>query len=379
MRVLYIISNLEIGGAEMMLLKLLQRLDRRSFHSMVISLKSIGPVGKRIEELGISVVAIEMNSFASFFSDFIKLLRIIKKFRPDVVHTWLYHADILGGIAAKIAGINKIFWSIRSCNLDSDKTSLSIRLTRLLGALGSHFIPQCIFLNSHSAKSIHGSLGYNMNKMCVIPNGFDVDLFHPNPGRRKHIRARLAIRDDELLIGMIGRFDPLKNHDGFIASMEKVCSKVPDVKILLVGKNIDSSNKKLMQVIETTGLYNKVIALGERNDIPELVAAMDILVCPSHAEAFPNILGEAMAAATPCVATDVGDCSYIIGNTGYIVPVRNVDALALCIINILTLSLAKRIELGKLARERIVSYFEIQSIVSKYEKAYIHAMENNNE
>lgn len=369
MRVLYIITGLATGGAEMMLLKLLERLDRERYTPMVISLTTTGDIGPRIAALGIPVQALGMTSGLPSPLGFLRLLRQVRQSRPDIVHTWLYHADLLGGLAARLAGITAICWGIRSSNLDIDKTHWTTRAVRRACALLSHVIPQRIFLNSETASRIHASLWYAA-KMSVVPNGFDLSRFRPDDGARRRVRVALGCADDTLLVGMVGRFDPLKNHFGFISAMAMVHRHMPQVRMVLAGKGVDRDNEELVQSIERAGLLGNVHLLGPRDDVPELMAALDVLACPSHAEAFPNVVGEAMAAGVPCVATDVGDCAYIIGNTGYIVPVGDMAGFASNVEAMLRLSRVERTALGEKARARVESHFEIAGVVRRYEEAY---------
>lgn len=370
MRVLYIITGLSTGGAETMLLKLLERLDRERYAPMVISLTTMGDIGPRIAALGIPVEAMGMKPGLPSPLGFFRLLRQIRQLRPDIVHTWLYHADLLGGLAARLAGVTAICWGIRSSNLDADKTHWTTRAVRRLCAMLSHVIPRRILLNSETASRIHAALGYATEKMSVIPNGFDLSRFKPDEGARARVRAELGCSGDTLLVGMIGRIDPLKNHAGFFSAMVIVHRHRAQVHLVLAGKGVDRNNEELMRSIEVAGLLENTHLLGSRDDMPELMAALDVLACPSHAEAFPNVIGEAMAAGVPCVATDVGDCAYVIGDTGRVVATGDMAGLAAAVTALLELPAAEKAALGKNARTRVAEYFEIGRVVRQYEEFY---------
>lgn len=370
MRVLHIITGLATGGAEMMLFKLLERLDRERYRPMVISLTTMGDIGPRIAALGISVQAMGMTSGLPSPSDFLRLVRQVRQLQPDIVHTWLYHADLLGGLAARLAGVTAVCWGVRSSNLDPDKTSWTTRAVRRLCALLSPVIPQRILVNSDTARQIHVALGYSAEKIEVVPNGFDLSRFKPDERARDRLRAELRLPGEALLVGMIARFDPLKNHFGFISAMAAVCKNIGHVRLIMAGKDVDWNNDVLVQAIRAAGLQENVCLLGLRDDIPEVMAALDILACPSHAEAFPNVVGEAMACGVPCVATDVGDCAYIIGDTGRVVPVGDMDAFGVTTEMLLRLPREQREVLGTRARQRIASMFGIGSVVLRYEKTY---------
>lgn len=370
MRVLYIITGLATGGAETMLLKLLERLNRERYTPMVISLTTMGDIGPRIAALGIPVQALGMTSRQPSPFGFLRLLRQVRQARPDIVHTWLYHADLLGGLAARMAGVTAICWGIRSSNLDADKTHWTTRMVRRLCAALSHVIPRRIFLNSETARLIHVELGYAAGKMDVVPNGFDLSRFKPDEGARLSIRAGLGCADDTLLVGMVGRFDPLKNHAGFLSAMAIMRRYLPQVHLVLAGKGVDRDNEELMRSIKRAGLMENTHVLGLRDDMPELMAALDVLACPSHAEAFPNVVGEAMASGVPCVATDVGDCAYIIGDTGQVVPAGDMAGFASGVAATLKLPRAQRATLSGRARERVADEFEIGRVVRRYQELY---------
>jgi len=365
-----IITGLNIGGAEMMMLKLLEKLSPQ-FSPKVISLTDIGPVGQRIQELGIPVIALHMHRSSTLLVSFFRLVKIIKDDRPDIVHTWMYHADLIGGVAAKIAQVKAIIWNIRHSDLSHKRTKFTTRLTARLCAGLSNVIPDKIQCCSATARDIHISLGYSAEKFILIPNGFDLNKFKPDCRAGQTIRSNYKILPLDPLIGMVARFDPQKNHFGFLKAAHYLHQKQSNACFLLVGKNVDYNNLELIKLINQLNLTDIVHLLGERNDIPTLLGAFDVLVLPSsYGEAFPNVLGEAMACEVPCVATDVGDSAYILGDTGRVVAPCDMLGLAEAIHSILSLSLAERQKLGYRARKRIKENFEIQHIIGLYESLY---------
>lgn len=370
MRVLYIITGLATGGAETMLLKLLGRLDRKRFSPHVISLTTLGEIGPRIAALGIPVEAIGMRPRLPSPIGLFRLAQRIRRLRPDVVHTWLYHADLLGGMAARLARVSAVCWGIRSSNLDRDKTHWTTRAVVRLCAVLSHWIPQRILLCSETARQIHISLGYAAEKMVVLPNGFDVSRFTPDHNARHKVRTELGIADDTPLVGLIGRFDPLKNHAGFFEAMAMLHRHMPPVHFLLAGNGIDENNETLMHSIKVTNLLSNTHLLGLRDDIPRLMAALDVLASSSYGEAFPNVLGEAMASGVPCAVTDVGDSAYIVGDAGRVVAAGDMASLAAAVGALLELPVSEKATLGENARARVANHFEIGQVVGRYEEFY---------
>ena len=355
----------------MMLYKLLQNIDRDFFQPTVISLISKGEVGACIEALDRPVYALGMRRGLPNPLLMLRLARRLRQLSPDVVHTWMYHADLLGGLAARLAGVPSIAWCVRNSNLDRHKTKFSTRVVLSLSALASRWIPDRIISCSEQACQIHASIGYEKKKMHVIPNGFDLNLFKPNNKARIIIRAELGISDQTPLVGLIARFDPQKNHFGFIAAAKILEKKLPGTHFVLVGNGVDEENVLLTEEIKKSGLLTNMHLLGLRKDIPELMSALDVLASSSsYGEAFPNVLGEAMACGVPCAVTDVGDSAYILGDTGRIVASGDMPALAEAIYHILSLPHIMRESLGRLARSRIEINFEIKRIVNQYETFY---------
>lgn len=370
-RIVFIITGLATGGAEMMLFKILQRLDRRRFSPQVISLSTLGELAPRIAALGIPVQALDMNLRMPSPAKFLRLVRILKGLHPDLVHTWLYHADLLGGLAARLAGISAVGWCVRNSDLDRGKAKLPIRAVVHLCAWLSQWIPRRILSCSENARQLHVGYGYAAEKMSVVPNGFDTAQFVPSRQLRSVVRKDLGLEEDTLLVGLIGRFDPQKNHAGFLQAAGALHRRMPQVHFVMAGKRIDSGNTALMQSVRAADLVSNVHLLGLRDDMPKLMAALDVLASSSaFGEAFPNVLGEAMACGVPCVVTDVGDSVHIVGDTGRGVQPHDMQGLAIALEELLTLPPAERTALGERARERVAAHFEIGKVVQRYQEFY---------
>jgi glycosyltransferase involved in cell wall biosynthesis len=375
-RIIFIITGLSTGGAEMMLLKVLARLDRQRFAPHVISLTTRGELAQRIAVLGVPVDAVGMKPGLPSPSGFFRLVRLLKRLNPDVVHTWMYHADLLGGLAARVAGVSSIGWCIRNTNLDKDKTKFSTRAVVGLCASISKWVPSRILSCSEKARQVHVACGYAAEKMVVVPNGFELSQFKPDLHARHRVRAELGITDQTPLVGLIGRFDPQKNHAGFFAAAGALQRRMPQVHFVLAGQGIDLSNAALMQAITREGVLANTHLLGLRNDIPALMATLDVLASSSYGEAFPNVLGEAMACGVPCAVTDVGDSAYIVGDTGRVVASGDMHGLAAALEELLALPLPEKAALSERARARVAEHFEIGAIVRRYEDFYESLLAN---
>jgi glycosyltransferase involved in cell wall biosynthesis len=373
-RIIFIITGLDTGGAERMLLKLLQNLNRNVYTPSVISLSSRGDIGLQIEKLGINVLTLGMSPSKFEIRKFFLLVKYIRSIKPSLVHTWMYHADLLGGIAAKISRVQHIIWSIRQSNLSSTLNSkTTLKIVKLCAWL-SFWIPEKILCNSNVARSKHEAIGYSSRKMLVIPNGFNLSEFSKSAFNGLALRNKLGVANDAPLVGLVARFDSQKNHFGFIQAAKIIHNNKPDVHFLLVGSGIDKENITLYKWIIDNKLEQVIHLLGKRDDIPHLMSIMNLLISSSDGESFPNVIGEAMACSVPCVVTDVGDCAEIVGNTGCVVDAGDMEHLAQSVLNLLELSEIEINKLGEMARKRVEVYYEISAIVSRYQNMYLQTI-----
>lgn len=370
LKVLHVISGLGTGGAETMLLRILDRLVH-DHSSHVISLSTFGEMGPRIQALGIPVEALGMRSGRlPRLGEYYRLVKTIKRVKPDVVHTWMYHADLIGGLAAKMAGVSSLAWGIHHSNLSTSANKRSTVAVVRACALMSKWVPRKIFCCSEAARQIHADFGYMAEKIVVIPNGFDLARFTMDDHARDSVRAELGLATDMPLVGLIGRYHPQKNHDGFFAAAAMLSKKLPSANFVLAGQGIDAGNSELMSSVRRYGMEKVTHLLGPRDDIPRLMAALDVLASSSIGEAFPNVLGEAMACGVPCAVTDVGDSALIVGDSGRVVKSGDMIALAASLENVLTLPESERAVLRIRARERVVANYALDQVASRYAMAY---------
>ncbi|MEP0854541.1 glycosyltransferase [Trichocoleus sp. DQ-U1] len=370
MKLLFIITGLSTGGAEMMLYKLLSRLERERFDPVVVSLRERGTLGDRIESLGSPVYTIDMKPGIPTLASIWRLIRTARQLKPDLIQGWMYH----GNLAAQLAGITApqpvpVIWNIRQSlySLDSEKAGTAA-VIKLLAKLSSY--PAQIIYNSKNSAIHHEELGYKADKTKIIPNGFDTDLFAPSTTARNSLRSELGIAEKVFLIGLIGRYHPQKDHANFLQAAAILFQTSPDIHFVLAGTGITRENIALQDVIKTLGLTERIHLLGERDDMARLTAALDIASSSSYSEAFPNVIGEAMSCGVPCVVTDVGDSAWMVGDTGRVVPARDPQALANAWKELIALGSMGRETLGHLARTRIIEYSSLDSVVAQYEELY---------
>jgi glycosyltransferase involved in cell wall biosynthesis len=369
--VVHIITGLPVGGAQTMLSEIVRRQNKAGDRLLVISLTEVGAVGEQLRLASIQVLALGMNRSRPNPGDILRLKRIIKKFAPDVVQTWMYHADLIGGLAARLAGNYSIVWNIRHSDLrpGADKR-MTIWIARLCGLL-SRWLPSAILCNSRHAAKLHEELGYVHGRIEVIPNGIDVEKFCPQPDLGASVRREFGIGDKTKLVGLIARFDKQKDHRRFIAAAGKLADRCAAVHYLLCGENIDGQNQDIRRWINDTSHAERFHLAGIRDDLPRLTAALDLSVSSSaHGEGFSNVIAEAMACAVPCVVTDVGDSALIIGDTGWCVRAEDEEDLSKAMLAAISESTDAHTQRGARARARIVDCFSVDEIFAKYQSVY---------
>jgi len=366
-KIIHLISTLDRGGAETSLHRLVSNMDKYRFRNIVVSLKNVGPVGKEIQRNCISVFPLNMKKGFPDPRGIMPFSKILNEFEPHIIQTWLYHANLFGILFKHKA---KILWNIRCSNMDLKRYGTIYRWTVKLGALFS-YIPHVVISNSRTGRMIHEEMGYEPARWEIIPNGFDRDIFKPNPIARKNIRKTLRIPADAFVIGCIARFDPMKDHRNLIKAASLLLKTNPAVHFILAGKGVTHDNLCLNKYHINSCNIDQFHLLGERDDIPQILAAVDIASSTSSfGEGFPNNIGEAMSTGVPCVVTDVGDSANIVNTTGIIVPAKNPEALAYAWQSLNNAGLGVIKKMGKKARQRIEKFYNMESMIQNYEAIY---------
>lgn len=370
MRVSHVIVGLGVGGAELMLKRLIES-HRFSllFQHTVITLTSLGVVGKQLQAEGVEVEVMNMRSPLHFPVILWRMTRLMRQQRPDVVQTWMYHADLLGGLAARMAGIKNVIWGIRTTDMSAGGSRATARVRWLCSKL-SRWVPHSIVCAAEASRRVHVALGYRANSMVVVPNGFDLARLQATPVQVASLRSECGFASEAMVVGTLGRFNTDKDQLNFVRAAGLLASKHTAVRFLMVGRDCDAANVQLMGRIAATGCADRFVLLGERSDPAVCLAAMDVFCLSSRTEGFPNVVGEAMAMRKACVVTDVGDAAYLVGECGVVVPRGDSAALAEGMAKLLSLSTADRAELGERAHARIESEFTMERTREGFEAVY---------
>jgi glycosyltransferase involved in cell wall biosynthesis len=367
-RVLHVITGLAVGGAEMALYRLIVNSRGSIYTHAVVALTADGAMRQRFREAGVELDVFDFKSAP--ISHFFRLILLIRKIRPDIVQTWMYHADLLGGLAAFLAGARNVIWGVHSTNLVGSGRSGTTRIARRLCAWLSGMVPRAIVCVAETSKRAHAEIGYDAGRMVVVPNGFELSQLVASAEQRSLLRAQCGIGEGEVVIGSLGRFNPVKDPHNFVRAAAMLASRYPHVRFLMVGRGLDSGNAELAAWLADTGYRDRFVLLGERSDVPVCLAAMDIFCLHSRTEAFPLVVGEAMAMGLPCVVTNVGDAALIVADSGEVVAKENPISLAQGLARLLDMAPEQRLQMGQKAKARIRAEFTIERSRRHFESIY---------
>lgn len=331
----------------------------------VISLTDIGKVGKQIQELGINVEALGMRSAFHIPLVILNLIYKIRSIKPSIVQTWMYHSDLLGGIAAYVSGHPCLFWGIRGSDIPQNSFSATSKIIKLCSKF-SYILPAKIICCANAAKISHIKKGYDSGKMVVIQNGYDLSKFQTSHDLKESARQAFGFRKDELVIGVVGRFDPLKDYRNFISAAAILSSKVKNVRFLMIGRDLNLSNPTLLEWLNEFNVLDKFVLLGERGDIEFCFAGMDIFCLSSSKEGFPNVVCEAMAMRLPTIVTDCGDAAEIVTGAGIVVPVNDSEKLAAALHDVTKMTSMERSALGEISRIRVETYYSMKKSSDRF-------------
>ena len=370
MKVLHIITHLDQGGAEAVLYRLIEATHQKINYS-VVSLHGAGVYGSKLRDIGVNVETLDMPRGRLKFTGLWKLRKIILGYSPDIIHTKLYHADLVGGVVALLSGAPPVIWTVNSSDLGKLRNSWKTRFIRRICAILSYGIPSAIIADANNTKRVNVSLGYSLKKFFVINNGIDLSSFFPDQRARQRLRHEFQIQEDMVLLGFIARWDPLKDHSNLLQALSIIKKSNRKFACMLVGNDMTSQNAVLMKLIHKNELDGHIILLGPRSDIPAIMNALDLHVLSSFSESMPLAIIEAMACGTPCVVTDVGDAALVVGDTGWVVPPKEPKALAAGIeMGIGTLKKNGKDELGQRCRRVIEEKYSLEVMVDSYLKLW---------
>jgi len=363
LKVMHVITDLDVGGAERMLVSYLTAPRQSPLDCFVVSLLSGGYFATWLRRSGLRVDEMNMGRALGNMLSLFRIAATIRREKPDIIQSWMYHADLVSTLALLLSGRirkTRLYWGVRCSDMDTSRYRITLKFA-IWACSWLSWIPDGIIANSHAGMSVHKNLGYHPGNFFVIPNGVDTGRFAPDEKLRREVREELNIPDDAFAVTMVARRDPQKDHETFI----KAIDLIPGAIGVLPGKGTE-------EFADQPNLRR----LGVREDIERIYAGCDIVgLCSAFGEGFPNVLVEGMSAGLAPIATDVGDCALIVGDVGEIVPPRNVEAFAGAIRSVIDKGRDKVKEAGIEARERIKQEYALDRAVATFDDVYRGAVE----
>jgi glycosyltransferase involved in cell wall biosynthesis len=359
---MHVISGLGTGGSERALVRLIAHSDAERFRHLVVSLRDEGTQGDAVVAAGAELVTLKIAAAVGLPRAALKLSWIARRWRPALVQGWMYHGNLgaaLAGVAARVPFLWAIRQSLHDLHDQPRTTVLSIRISALLSPYAA-----AVLYNSRTARAHHETLGFAAHRGLVIPNGFPARLFEPfDAEERRALRRGLGLADSNVVFGAVARNHRVKGYDLLFEAAAIVADHCPELRLVLCGSGTEALIESL-----PARLREHTLALGDRPDAERLMHAFDVYVLASRAEAFPNSVGEAMAASVPVIASDVGDAADIVGETGWVVPREDPAALADAM---LAAALATDREArGAAAQARVFDRYTLDRVTSAYEALY---------
>lgn len=373
MRIAFLIRSLDFGGAERQLVALAKGLRRQGHQVTVAVFYAGGRLEKDLREAGVPVIALEKRARWDVFSFAWRLIKFIREQRPDALHSYLGIPNILTVLLKPIFPRMRMAWGVRASNMELDQYDWTARVSYQIERLLSRFA-DLIIVNSRAGLRYAEMNGFPKERMIVIPNGIDTEAFDMDAEQRERVRAEWQVSASEILVGLVGRLDPMKDHPAFLKAVASLVERRNDLRFVCVGDGPSDYREKLHRMSEQLDLSGKLTWAGARSDMKAVYNALDMIVsASSYGEGFSNVIGEAMACGVGCVVTDVGDSAWIVGASGEIAPPANAEALAASIAK-----LADRIRAGvhdrEQNRQQVIDRFSVIELETQTEAALLRLL-----
>ncbi len=366
MKILFLFRSLYVGGAERQLVVLSKGLRERGHDVVVALFYSGGPLEKELLNARVRIRALDKRGRWDVFGFFVRLTQVLREERPDILHSYLFDPNLVTLMLMPLIPTTKVVWGIRSSHVDFRQYDWLFKLSFKLNCWLSRF-PHAIIANSHVGREYHLALGYPAEKTVVIPNGIDTERFLPDHIARSRIRSEWGLTEQEKLVGLVGRLDPMKDHPTFLRAAATLVNTRKDTRFVCVGGGPSEYRATLQTLAHTLGLKEHVRWVGTRDDMPAVYNALDIAVSSSYGEGLSNVIGEAMACGVPCVVTNVGDSAWVVGETGEVVPPKDPVMLS----DAMTRLLERNPSTPAQIRRRILEQLSTGMLIANTERALL--------
>jgi glycosyltransferase involved in cell wall biosynthesis len=362
--ILFLLRSLNLGGAERQLCTLAAGLQESGYSVKIAVFYMGGPLEAEARAMGIQIVDLKRRGRWDLFHFFLRLVRLIRVEKPDILHSYLQVPNIWSAFVKVVLPHVKIFWGIRASNVAMEKYGWQAQLTDRVESLLAR-IPDWIICNSHAGMRHAVEKGYPHEKLCVISNGTDTERFFPDRESGLQLRKQWGVEANQKLIGMVGRMDPMKDYPNFLRAASLLVQEREDIRFVCVGGGPDRYIHEYRDLARSLNLERFLIWAGEQGSMLNIYNSLDILALTSaFGEGFSNAIGEAMACGVPCVATDVGDAARLIGTLGEIVPPGDSEALKRGILTLLN-RLENETNLAAKVTQRITEQFNMAKLISR--------------
>ena len=361
-RVLQLIDGMNIGGAEMTLLEFSKGLRKRGFQ-VSVGYSTPGPLTDIFISWGFNLTRLPRLMRIDPLL-FINIYKLIRRVRPHIVHTHLFKSDFHGRLAARLAGVPVVVSTLHSTDRWAQKFPLGI-----LYGWTARFTDRMIAVSDDLRNFHQKHTGVAEEKFITIENGVDLERHSFSDIARKKNRVAFQVESNALLFGIVGRLTPPKDHETFLQAAATIKEKVPNARFLVVG---DGALRETLEHRATElNLHDVLQFTGFRDDIPEIMSALDILVFSSQWEGLPVTLLEGMAAARAIVATTVGGIPAVVedGKAALLVPPADPEALARACIQLAS-DTEQRLSFGQAGLERVTSAYSISSMTDRTVSLY---------
>lgn len=373
MKITFLIRHLNQAGAERQLVTLAKRLHKQGHRVSVAVFYVGGPLEAELLESGVPVHSLAKKGRWDTLNFMYRLVKLVRREQPDILHGYLSVSNIFTALIGMMCPRVRVAWGIRSSNMNLNDYDWLMRVSYRVERWLSKFA-DLIIVNSYAGLDYAAAQGYPSEKMVVIPNGVDTDRFKPDRKAGNRVRGEWSITDDQILIGLVGRIDPMKDHSTFLKAAALLTREHPNFTFTCIGRSREPYKKMLVNSGEQLGLGTRLIWSDARDDMHAVYNALDVLVSSSsYGEGFSNVVSEAMACGVPCVVTDVGDSAIIVGDHGEVVPPQDAQALKDAIERLLEKSRANSFE-GQTSRQRIVDRFSVIELETRTEAALLRLM-----
>jgi glycosyltransferase involved in cell wall biosynthesis len=361
----FLIRSLDCGGAERQLVTLAKALDESLYDVTVFTFYPGGFFEKELAGRRVRCVSLVKRGRWDVFGFYRRFASQLRRLRPDVIYGYLDLSNLLSLSTKLFLPRTKVVWWIGTSQIDLSHYDWLRRLAPRLERLCARFADSVI-VNSRAGRAHLLEQGFPAEKVSVIHSGIETELFRPDAGAGAKVRSEWGVAEDVTLVGMVGRLDPIKDHETFLRAAALVRRDRPDVRFVCVGGGTESYARRLHQLAERLGLTQAIKWVGSRADMPAVYSALDINVSSSQSEGFPSVVAEAMSCAVPCVVTDVGDSALIVGDTGFVCAPRNPEALAAAVMSCLKED--RRVS-GTRARRRILERWGTERLAEATDRA----------